>query len=95
VQFAGSSNSDLKKLLKKKMSLQVISGNVKFTWDEILRATKCFSKDMIIGEGGFSHVYQGTLDNGKEVAVKRAKKVNPLNHLDIRTKYPNSIILIF
>jgi hypothetical protein len=57
------------------MSLQVISGSVRFTWDEILKATKCFSKDMIIGEGGFSHVYKGRLDNGKEVAVKRAKKV--------------------
>lgn len=68
-------------LLKKKMSLQVISGNVKFTWDDILKATKCFSSSLIIGEGGFSVVYKGKLVNGKEVAVKRAKKVNPINHL--------------
>lgn len=93
MQSTGSSNLEIKKLLKKKMSLQVISGNVKFTWDEILRATKCFSKNMVVGEGGFSIVYRGRLENGKEVAVKRAKKVNAINHPHICTKYSNSVSL--
>ncbi|KAJ4784068.1 Nodulation receptor kinase [Rhynchospora pubera] len=69
-----STNSDIKRFMKKKMSLQVISGNVKFTWDEILKATRCFSSDLKVGEGGCGVVYRGKLENGKEVAIKRAKK---------------------
>ncbi|KAJ3682525.1 hypothetical protein LUZ60_015098 [Juncus effusus] len=70
----GSGNLDIKKLLSKKMSIQVISGSVRFTWDEILRATNFLSPAQIIGEGGASVVYKGKLDNGKDVAVKRTKK---------------------
>lgn len=62
--------------LNKKTSLEVISGNVRFTWDEILQATSWFATDLIVGEGGSSIVYRGKLDNGEDVAVKRAKKVN-------------------
>ncbi|KAF3328244.1 Calmodulin-binding receptor-like cytoplasmic kinase 2 [Carex littledalei] len=72
--LASTNSADIRILLKKKMSLQVISGNVKFTWDDILKATNCFSSSLVIGEGGFSVVYKGKLQNGKEVAVKRAKK---------------------
>ncbi|KAJ3690298.1 hypothetical protein LUZ61_019462 [Rhynchospora tenuis] len=61
-------------LRNKKTSFEVISGNVRFTWGEILRATSWFAPDLIVGEGGSSIVYRGKLDNGKDVAVKRAKK---------------------
>ena len=62
--------------LNKKTSLEVISGNVGFTWDEILRATGWFATDLIVGEGGSSTIYRGKLDKGEDVAVKRAKKFN-------------------
>ncbi|KAJ4774458.1 hypothetical protein LUZ62_058715 [Rhynchospora pubera] len=68
-------------LQKKKTSFEVISGNVRFTWDEILRATSWFAPDLIVGEGGSSIVYRGKLDNGKDVAVKRAKKNANDEHL--------------
>ncbi|WJX37980.1 receptor protein-tyrosine kinase [Trifolium repens] len=37
----------------------------------ILKATKNFSLDNKLGEGGFGLVYKGTLLNGQEIAVKR------------------------
>ncbi|WJX37978.1 receptor protein-tyrosine kinase [Trifolium repens] len=37
----------------------------------ILKATKNFSLDNKLGEGGFGSVYKGTLLNGQEIAVKR------------------------
>ncbi|CAN0892690.1 Probable LRR receptor-like serine/threonine-protein kinase RKF3 [Linum grandiflorum] len=46
---------------------------VKFTIDEIKRATKNFSRDNIIGLGGYGNVYRGILSDGSEVAVKRFK----------------------
>lgn len=50
-------------------------GSVKFTMEEILRATKNFSPSSKIGQGGFGTVYKGKLDDGSLVAIKRAKKV--------------------
>jgi serine/threonine protein kinase len=46
---------------------------VKFTYDEIKSATGEFSRDSIIGRGGFGNVYKGVLSDGTEVAVKRFK----------------------
>ncbi|CAL1362123.1 unnamed protein product [Linum trigynum] len=48
---------------------------VKFKFDEIRKATKNFSRDNIIGLGGFGNVYRGqSIDGGGgEVAVKRFK----------------------
>lgn len=49
------------------------SGRVKFTVDEIYKATKNFSPTLKIGQGGFGTVYKGRLEDGKLVAIKRAK----------------------
>ncbi|KAM0063296.1 putative protein kinase RLK-Pelle-DLSV family [Helianthus debilis subsp. tardiflorus] len=42
----------------------------------ILKATKSFSTNNKLGEGGFGPVYKGVLENGKEIAVKRLAKTS-------------------
>ncbi|KAL5984002.1 hypothetical protein ACLOJK_018104 [Asimina triloba] len=46
---------------------------VNFTFEEIKMATRNFSRDNIIGKGGYGNVYKGILSNGMEVALKRFK----------------------
>ncbi|KAL8154101.1 hypothetical protein V2J09_011861 [Rumex salicifolius] len=48
-------------------------GSMEFSYQEILKATNNFSKENMIGEGGFATVYKGRLKDGSFVAVKRAK----------------------
>ncbi|KAI5062344.1 hypothetical protein GOP47_0022883 [Adiantum capillus-veneris] len=45
-----------------------------FTMEELKKATSCFSSSCQIGQGSFGTVYKGRLTDGKEVAVKRARK---------------------
>ncbi|PQQ08527.1 wall-associated receptor kinase-like 20 [Prunus yedoensis var. nudiflora] len=47
-----------------------------FTGKEIQRATNNFSKDNVLGSGGFGEVFKGVLDDGTITAVKRAKPGN-------------------
>lgn len=56
-------------------------GTPNFTIAEILMATKNFSPNLKIGQGGFGTVYKGRLQDGTFVAVKRAKKSVYDNHL--------------
>ncbi|KAK6243158.1 hypothetical protein QUC31_009567 [Theobroma cacao] len=56
--------------------IETISGDstlVKFTFEEIKRATKNFSRENIVGKGGYGNVYKGILEDGSEVALKRFK----------------------
>ncbi|KAG9457498.1 hypothetical protein H6P81_002006 [Aristolochia fimbriata] len=46
---------------------------VKYTFEEIKEATRNFSRDNIIGKGGYGNVYRGVLFDGSEVALKRFK----------------------
>lgn len=46
---------------------------VRFTFDDIRKATKNFARDNIIGKGGYGNVYKGVLADGSEVALKRFK----------------------
>ena len=46
---------------------------VKFKFEEIKRATMNFSRENIIGKGGYGNVYKGILPDGSEVALKRFK----------------------
>lgn len=44
-----------------------------FTTKEIAKATNNFSKENLLGSGGFGEVFKGNLDDGTLIAVKRAK----------------------
>ncbi|KAL1546259.1 non-specific serine/threonine protein kinase [Salvia divinorum] len=58
-------------------------GSMKFTIQEILKATKNFSPTLKIGQGGFGTVYKGHLEDGTIVAIKRAKKITYDKHLGV------------
>ncbi|CAN0892691.1 Probable LRR receptor-like serine/threonine-protein kinase RKF3 [Linum grandiflorum] len=59
---------------KEEMEMGLDAGGlVKFSYEEIKKATKNFSLDNIIGKGGFGNVYRGEFPDGSEVAVKRFK----------------------
>ncbi|KAG6477370.1 hypothetical protein ZIOFF_066623 [Zingiber officinale] len=48
-------------------------GTRSFTYEELAISTNNFSMDNVLGEGGFSLVYKGTLTDGTKVAIKRLK----------------------
>ncbi|KAJ0026354.1 hypothetical protein Pint_09345 [Pistacia integerrima] len=53
---------------------ELVSSNCKeFSIAELKKATRQFSSDNLIGEGGCSNVYKGCLSSGKPVAVKVLK----------------------
>lgn len=57
-------------------ALDAITGNtslIKYTIDDIKEATRNFSRDNIIGRGGYGNVYKGVLPDDSEVALKRFK----------------------
>ncbi|KAF6176556.1 hypothetical protein GIB67_034418 [Kingdonia uniflora] len=54
-------------------SMSVSTNLVRYTFDEIKQATRKFSRDNIIGKGGYGNVYKGLLYDGSEVALKRFK----------------------
>ncbi|GJP56100.1 hypothetical protein CLOM_g15156 [Closterium sp. NIES-68] len=45
----------------------------RYSAEELLKATNGFDEDYVLGEGGFSKVYKGKLEDGKFVAIKRIK----------------------
>mgnify|MGYP002776061596 CR=1 FL=1 len=55
---------------------EVPPGVKRFTYKEIMKATKSFNKDCEIGEGGFGKVYLAQLYDNQIVAIKRASGVS-------------------
>jgi hypothetical protein len=58
--------------------------------NEIKKATDNFSEDNVLGCGGHGMVYRGTLDDNKEVAIKKSK----LKDDDSREEFVNEIIIL-
>ncbi|KAM7485163.1 hypothetical protein LguiA_001172 [Lonicera macranthoides] len=50
---------------------------VNFSLSDLKHATNNFSKDNLIGEGGYSEVYKGNLPDGQLVAIKRLIRGSP------------------
>ncbi|XP_059623560.1 cysteine-rich receptor-like protein kinase 10 isoform X1 [Cornus florida] len=58
--------------------------------DIIQAATQHFSEENKLGEGGFGPVYKGTLEDGKEIAVKRLSRTSGQG----LQEFKNEVILI-
>lgn len=69
---------------------EVPPGVRRFTYKEIMKATKSFSKGSEIGAGGFGKVYVGLLDDNRQVAIKRASEVS----LQGSKEFRNEIMLL-
>ncbi|BFZ08066.1 hypothetical protein BsWGS_11104 [Bradybaena similaris] len=67
---SSSLNSDPKMVSCSSLPVDIAESKVSFSYRELLNATDAFHKSRILGEGGFGHVYRGTL-NQQECAIKR------------------------
>lgn len=53
-----------------------IKESMRFSHSEIQLATDNFSKENLLGEGGYGHVYKGELDDGQLIAAKMRKETS-------------------
>lgn len=51
-----------------------IKVSMRFSYSDIQNATNDFSKDNLLGEGGYGHVYKGVLKDGQQIAAKVRKE---------------------
>ncbi|KAM0920374.1 hypothetical protein ACQ4PT_007560 [Festuca glaucescens] len=63
---------------------------LQISFEDIIRATNGFSDSNVLGKGGFGIVYKGTLEGGKEVAIKRLTKCSDQGIKHFR----NEVVLI-
>lgn len=56
-----------------------------FGYDELAAATDGFSEANLLGQGGFGHVYKGTV-NGQEVAIKKLRAGSGQGHREFRAE---------
>uniref|UniRef100_A0ACD5WMI3 Uncharacterized protein n=1 Tax=Avena sativa TaxID=4498 RepID=A0ACD5WMI3_AVESA len=57
-------------------SVLYIKESMKYPFSEIQSATSDFSKEKLVGEGGFGHVYKGQLKDGQVIAAKLRKEAS-------------------
>ncbi|XP_059623255.1 cold-responsive protein kinase 1-like [Cornus florida] len=63
-----------------------LQGPVTYSFKDLKTATKNFSEENKLGEGGFGDVYKGTLKNGNVVAVKKLDHVSSRAKADFETE---------
>ncbi|KAL4333394.1 hypothetical protein GQ457_07G021800 [Hibiscus cannabinus] len=63
----------LEKRLSQLTSMGTTGRLEEFSFEALVQATNNFSEDHKIGSGSFGSVYHATLDDGREVAIKRAE----------------------
>jgi serine/threonine protein kinase len=77
------------KLYEEMRSRQVHTISI-LTEEEVKKATDNYSDDRVLGFGGHGMVYRGTLDDNKEVAIKKSKVIDA----DCREEFVNEIIIL-
>ncbi|KAH7431876.1 hypothetical protein KP509_08G070900 [Ceratopteris richardii] len=71
-RISSSTVLDVFNISKRTENMQVIEdGNLLISIQLLRSVTNNFSKDNVLGEGGFGVVYKGELDDGTKIAVKR------------------------
>ncbi|CDP11260.1 unnamed protein product [Coffea canephora] len=65
-----------RRMLRQQLSAEDIEYAKLFTANELSKATDNFNENRILGQGGQGTVYKGMLNDGKIVAIKKAKNVN-------------------
>nr|VDC59312.1 unnamed protein product [Brassica rapa] len=73
--FSSSARSSGSESLMSSMATCALSVKT-FTLSELEKATDNFSAKKVLGEGGFGRVYQGSMEDGTEVAVKLLTRDN-------------------
>ncbi|KDP31631.1 hypothetical protein JCGZ_14856 [Jatropha curcas] len=77
-------------VLEKRLSQLASMGNAghleEFSLQILLEATNNFSEDNKVGTGSFGSVYRGILDEGREIAIKRAETSTTFNSYAVGTK---------
>lgn len=71
--FADNQTTDITPFLKNGNISEAteLQGPVNYRLKDLVSATRKFSEENKLGEGGFGDIYKGTLKNGKIVAVKK------------------------
>lgn len=63
-----------------------IKQSMRFNFDDIKAATSEFSKESLLGEGGFGHVYKGHLKDGQVIAAKLQKEASSQGYSEFRSE---------
>ncbi|PIA47676.1 hypothetical protein AQUCO_01400351v1 [Aquilegia coerulea] len=63
-----------------------IKESMRFRYSEIQAATSDFSKEQVLGEGGYGHVYRGRLKDGQVIAAKVRKEASHQGDKEFRSE---------
>ncbi|KAF5175804.1 Inactive protein kinase [Thalictrum thalictroides] len=63
-----------------------IKESMRFRYSEIQAATSDFSKEQLLGEGGYGHVYRGRLKDGQVIAAKVRKEASRQGDNEFRSE---------